>query len=94
MKNIDKFVLFFLYNINNGLQKIVKVSKLNANSPIGFKICNISTNQDQLYAQRFQGKPVNSLALKQSKKENVAQKSNIEEKLFFKNGPAIIVLTP
>ena len=34
------------------------------------------------------------MGMVQSKKENDAQKSNIEGKLFFKNGPAIIALTP
>ena len=37
-----------------GIVKKVTLNRLNANKPIGFKICKISVNQDQLYPHKFQ----------------------------------------
>ena len=76
------------------MQKIDITNKLYANKPIGFNSCMISGNQDQLYAQRFHGKPVKILALKKSSKDREQQNIKIEGKLFRRNGPMIKVLIP
>ena len=46
-----------------GIVKKVTLNRLNANKPIGFKICKISVNQDQLYPHKFQGNPEKILDL-------------------------------
>ena len=68
--------------------------KLKAKIPIGFNICKISANHDQLQAHKFQGKPVNILARKKSVNENIALNNKIDEKLFLIKGPTTAVATP
>jgi hypothetical protein len=53
-----------------------------------------SGNQDQLYAHRFQGNPVNILLLRKSAIASELQNNSIEEKLFFKNDPTTNVDKP
>ena len=84
----------FLKNNNNVEQKIVRVSKLNANNPTGCRSWITSGNQDQLYAHRFHGNPVNILLLRKSAIANELQNISIEEKLFFKNDPIAKVDKP
>ena len=55
---------------------------------------NISTDQERLYAHKFQGNPVNIFALKKSEKANVAEKIKIDEKLYFNKGPINKIANP
>tara|TARA_B100001094_G_C18016537_1_gene712890 strand:+ start:726 stop:941 length:216 start_codon:yes stop_codon:yes gene_type:complete len=70
-----------LKNKTDGKVKKVIVNKLNANNPIKFKICSISTDQERLYAHKFHGNPVNIFALRKSETDIATEKIKIEEKL-------------
>ena len=53
----------FLKKKAAGNIKIVITKRLNVNKPVKLRICKTSVNHDQLYAQRFHGKPVRILLL-------------------------------
>ena len=61
--------------------------KLNANNPKIFNTCKISVNEERLYDHKFQGKPVNILALKKSDNARPPEKIIIETTFKFKKGP-------
>ena len=64
------------------MQKKVIEIKLNEYVPINDNICIVSTDQDQVYAIKFQGKPVNKLPRRNSKIEKINEKSKINEILL------------
>ena len=49
----------------------------------------ISVDQDQVYAIKFHGKPVNKFPLKNSNIEKTKEKSKIKKIFFSENGPTI-----
>ena len=80
------FIKVVLKKKTAGKEKIVIAIKLKACKPITFTLCIISKAQEVLYAQRFQGKPVNNFALKKSDNANVPEKKNKDTKFNFKYG--------
>ena len=60
------------------MQKKVIEIKLNEYVPINDSICIDSTDQDQVYAIKFHGKPVNMFPLKNSNIEKTKEKSKIK----------------
>ena len=83
-----------LKNKAAGIVKIVIAKRLNAYKPNILSVCKISVNQDQLYPQTFQGKPVKTLPLTKSDKAKEPEKIKIDTKLLFKYCPAISVVRP
>ena len=49
---------------------------------------------DQVYAIKFQGKPVRMLPLRNSNKEKIKEKNNIKEIFFWAKFPAIKTTKP
>ena len=86
-KYSDFFIIFILKKKTEGNVNNVIMNRLNECKPITFKICKISFNHDVLYAHKFQGKPVNNFALKQSDKAKLPEKISIDGKSDFKKGP-------
>ena len=76
------------------MQKKVIEIKLNEYVPINDSICIDSTDQDQVYAIKFHGKPVNMLPLKNSNIEKTKEKNNINEIFFSTNGPTTKIANP
>ena len=64
------------------MQKKVIEIKLSEYVPIKDNICIVSIDQDQVYAMRFHGKPVNKFPLKNSNMEKTKEKNRINE-IFF-----------
>ena len=69
------------------MQKKVTEIKLNEYVPINDSICIDSTDQDQVYAIKFHGKPVNMFPLKNSNIEKTKEKSKINEIFFSAKNP-------
>ena len=76
------------------MQKKVTEIKLKEYVPIKDNICIISTDQDQVYAIKFHGKPVNKFPLKNSNIEKINEKNKIKKIFFFAKGPTINVVKP
>ena len=65
------------------MQKKVREIKLKEYVPIKDSICITSIDQDQVYAIRFHGNPVNKFPLKNSNIEKTKEKSKIKWNIFF-----------
>ena len=76
------------------MQKNVMETKLNAYVPIIDNICIDSIDHDQVYAIKFQGKPVSKFPLKNSNIENIKEKIKINESFFSAKGPAKNIAIP
>ena len=81
--------MLILKNNKAGIIKSVITIKLNAYKPRIFSIWIISVDDEKLYAQRFHGKPVSIVDLIKSEKAKPPDKSSIEVKFKFNNGPTI-----
>ena len=62
--------------------------------PIKDSICITSIDQDQVYENRFQGKPVNIFPLKNSNMEKTKEKNRIKKILFSAKIPVIKIANP
>ena len=86
--------MIFFWKKRNGTQKKVTEIKLNEYVPINDSICIDSTDQDQVYAIKFHGKPVNMFPLKNSNIEKTKEKNNINEIFFSANVPTTKIANP
>ena len=88
------FLIIFFWKKRKGIQKKVIEIKLNAYVPINDNIWIDSTDHDQVYDIKFQGKPVNKFPLKNSNIEKTKEKNKIKKIFFSAKGPTIKIANP
>ena len=76
------------------MENKVTETKLREYVPIIDNICTDSSDHDQVYEIKFQGKPVNKFPLKNSNVENINEKNKMKKIFFSAKGPTKKIAVP